>query len=73
MLVGQAQLHILDYILNSDWAPRGLAFLMDITGKLNSLNCELQCKCKSAADMISALDGFKAKINIFSMYLLSIY
>ena len=43
-----------------------LAFLMDITGKLNNLNCELQGKGKSVVDMISDLNAFKAKMNIFS-------
>ena len=44
-----------------------LAFLMDITGKLNNLNCELQGKGKSVVDMISDLNAFKAKMNIFSV------
>lgn len=46
-----------------------LAFLMDITGKLNHLNCELQGKGKTVADMISALNAFKAQMNIFSVHL----
>ncbi|KAG7489523.1 general transcription factor II-I repeat domain-containing protein 2-like [Solea senegalensis] len=46
-----------------------LAFLTDITGKLNSLNCELQGKGKTVADMISALYAFKAKMNLFSVHL----
>ncbi|KAK3569596.1 hypothetical protein QTP86_002532 [Hemibagrus guttatus] len=44
-----------------------LAFLTDITGKLNHLNCELQGKGKTVVDMISALNAFKAKMNIFSV------
>uniref|UniRef100_G3PJM4 Uncharacterized protein n=1 Tax=Gasterosteus aculeatus TaxID=69293 RepID=G3PJM4_GASAC len=46
-----------------------LAFLTDITGKLNHLNCELQSKGKTVVDMISALNAFKAKMNIFSVHL----
>ncbi|XP_070408067.1 general transcription factor II-I repeat domain-containing protein 2B-like [Nothobranchius furzeri] len=46
-----------------------LAFLTDITGKLNHLNCELQGKGKTVADMISAVNAFKAKMNIFSVHL----
>lgn len=46
-----------------------LAFLTDITGKLNHLNCELQGKGKTVVDMISALNAFKAKMNIFSVHL----
>ncbi|KAL3993501.1 polymeric immunoglobulin receptor [Sarotherodon galilaeus] len=46
-----------------------LAFLTDITGKLNHLNCELQGKGKTVADMISALNGFKAQMSIFSVHL----
>lgn len=42
---------------------------MDITGKLNSWNCELQGKGETVTDMISALNAFKAKINIFSVHL----
>lgn len=43
-----------------------LAFLTDITGKLNHLNCELQGKGKTVGDMISSV---KAKMSIFSMHL----
>ena len=46
-----------------------LAFLTDITRKLNRLNCELHGKGKPVADMISALNAFKAKMNIFSVHL----
>lgn len=46
-----------------------LAFLTDITGKLNHLNCELQDKDKTVVDMISALNSFKAKMNIFTCHL----
>ncbi|KAG7520096.1 hypothetical protein JOB18_023114 [Solea senegalensis] len=48
-----------------------LAFLTDITGQLNSLNCELQGKGKTVAGMISALNAFKAKMNLFSVHLQS--
>ncbi|QQP54701.1 Uncharacterized protein FKW44_007616, partial [Caligus rogercresseyi] len=46
-----------------------LAFLTDITGKLNNLNRALQGKGKTVADMISALNAFKAQMNIFSAHL----
>lgn len=46
-----------------------LAFLTDITGKLNHLNCELQGKDKTVAEMLSGLNAFKAKMNIFCMHL----
>ncbi|KAK2841713.1 hypothetical protein Q5P01_011913 [Channa striata] len=53
---------------DTDWIL-DLAFLTDITEKLNSLNCELQGKRKMVADMISALNAFKAKMSIFSVHL----
>lgn len=43
-----------------------LAFLTDLTEKLNNLNRELQGKDKTVAHMISAVNAFKAKMNIFS-------
>ena len=43
-----------------------LAFLTDLTKKLNHLNRELQGKDKTVAHMISAVNAFKAKMNIFS-------
>ena len=46
-----------------------LAFLTDITGKLNHLNCELQGKGKTVADMISAVNAFKAMMSLFSVHL----
>ena len=46
-----------------------LAFLTDITGKLNHLDCELQCKDKIVAEMLSCLNPFKAKMNIFYIHL----
>ena len=46
-----------------------LAFLTDITGKLNHLNCQLQGKGKTVADMISAVNAFKAMMSIFSVHL----
>lgn len=45
-----------------------LAFLTDITGKLNLMNCELQGKGKSVSDTISAVNAFKAKMK-FSVHL----
>lgn len=50
---------------DTEWTV-DLAFLTDITGKLNHLNCKLQGKGKTVVDMISALNAFKAKLNIFS-------
>jgi len=44
-----------------------LAFLTDITGKLNDLNCTLQGKGKTVVYLISALNAFKAKMKIFSV------
>lgn len=46
-----------------------LAFLTDITEKLNYLNCEVQDKGKTVTDMISAVKAFKAKMNMFSVHL----
>ncbi|QQP39753.1 Uncharacterized protein FKW44_013566 [Caligus rogercresseyi] len=46
-----------------------LAFLTDITGKLKNLIRALQGKGKTVADMISALNAFKAQMNIFSAHL----
>ena len=43
-----------------------LAFLTDLTEKLNHLNRELQGKDKTVAHMISPVNAFKAKMNIFS-------
>lgn len=42
-----------------------LAFLTDLTEKLNDLNRELQGKDKTVAHMISAVNAFKAKMNMF--------
>lgn len=46
-----------------------LAFLTDITGQLNHLNCELQGKGKTVSDMINTVNAFKAKMNIFSVHI----
>ena len=46
-----------------------LAFLIDIIWKLNHLNCELQGKDKTVAEILSCLNAFKAKTNIFCMHL----
>ena len=53
---------------DTEWAL-DLAFLTYITGKLNPLNCKLQGNGKTVVDMISALNAFKAKMNIFSVHL----
>lgn len=42
-----------------------LAFLTDVTEKLNDLNCELQGTGKTISDMISAVKAFKAKLGLF--------
>ncbi len=55
-------LHDTEWILD-------LAFLTDITGKLNHLNSELQDKGKTVSDIISAVNAFKVKTNIFSVHL----
>ncbi|XP_069486307.1 general transcription factor II-I repeat domain-containing protein 2-like [Ambystoma mexicanum] len=41
-----------------------LAFLADVTERLNTLNCELQGKGKTIADMISSVKTFKS--NLFT-------
>ena len=50
------------------WRTLDLAFLTDITGKLNSLNCELQGKGMIVGD-ISALNAFTLTTNILSVHL----
>jgi hypothetical protein len=42
-----------------------LAFLADITEKLNSLNLDLQGKDKDVAHMISSINSFKAKLTLW--------
>ncbi|QQP36180.1 General transcription factor II-I repeat domain-containing protein 2A, partial [Caligus rogercresseyi] len=65
-----------DLLLHTDirWLSRGrilLRFLSLLSkiGKLNNLNRALQGKGKTVADMISALNAFKAQMNIFSAHL----
>ena len=41
-----------------------LGFLTDLTGKLNSLNHELQGKDRHLIHMISAVNAFKAKLCV---------
>ena len=41
-----------------------LAFLTDMTEKLNALNCGLQGEQKTIAVMISAVKAFKSKLNL---------
>ena len=53
---------------DTEWTLE-LAFLLEITGKLNHLNCELQGKGKNVADMINALNAFKAQMSVFFMHL----
>ena len=53
---------------NTEWLL-DLAFLTDVTEKLNNLNCELQGTGKTVTNMISAVKAFKAKMNIFSAHL----
>ncbi|XP_078542665.1 general transcription factor II-I repeat domain-containing protein 2-like [Lissotriton helveticus] len=45
-----------------------LAFLTDVTQKLNVLNCELQGKKKTIANMISSVKTFKSKLNLFMQH-----
>ncbi|XP_078533909.1 general transcription factor II-I repeat domain-containing protein 2-like [Lissotriton helveticus] len=49
---------------NTDWLL-DLAFLTDVTEKLNLLNYELQGKNKTIANMISSVKTFKTKLNLF--------
>ncbi len=42
-----------------------LAFLADLTEKLNQLNLQLQAKDKSICEMISAVKAFKAKLSFY--------
>ncbi|XP_069077106.1 general transcription factor II-I repeat domain-containing protein 2-like [Pleurodeles waltl] len=42
-----------------------LAFLTDVTEQLNVLNCELQGKNKTIANMISSVKTFTSKLNLF--------
>ncbi|CAL9703583.1 unnamed protein product [Knipowitschia caucasica] len=53
---------------NTEWLL-DLSFLTDITEKLNYLNCELQGTGKTVTNMISAVNTFKAKMNLFSAHL----
>lgn len=46
-----------------------LAFLTDITAKLNELNIELQGKEKNITEMISAVKSFKQKLRMLSSQL----
>ena len=43
-----------------------LAFLTDFTGTLNELNLELQGKDKCVINMISSVNGFKSKIEMWA-------
>ena len=40
-----------------------LAFLSNINGKLNHLNCKMQGKVKTVVDMISALNAFNPRLT----------
>lgn len=42
-----------------------LAFLTDLTGKLNQLNLQLQGNGKTICDMISAVKAFKANLCLY--------
>ncbi|KAL1492435.1 hypothetical protein ABEB36_010687 [Hypothenemus hampei] len=46
-----------------------LAFLSDITAKLNELNLQLQGKNKTLTDMVSAVNTFKAKLSLLETQL----
>ena len=41
-----------------------LAFLTDVTNKINDLNLELQGKGKHIANMISSVNAFKTKLRL---------
>ena len=42
-----------------------LAFLTDVTEKINHLNLQLQGKGKKISDMISAVKAFSAKLSLY--------
>ncbi|XP_056138883.1 general transcription factor II-I repeat domain-containing protein 2-like [Lampris incognitus] len=42
-----------------------LAFLTDVTEKMNELNLQLQGKDKNLSDMISAVNAFSAKLSLY--------
>ena len=42
-----------------------LAFLTDVTEKINHLNLQLQGKDKNISDMISAVKAFSAKLSLY--------
>ena len=46
-----------------------LGFLMDITAKLNELNCELQGKDGDLSHIMSAVNAFKIKLGLWSSQL----
>lgn len=52
--------------LNDEQWLLDLAFLTDLTNKLNDLNQELQGKDKTVTDMISSVNAFKRKIKHLS-------
>uniref|UniRef100_A0AAQ5Y107 HAT C-terminal dimerisation domain-containing protein n=1 Tax=Amphiprion ocellaris TaxID=80972 RepID=A0AAQ5Y107_AMPOC len=49
---------------NTEWLL-DLAFLTDVTDKINQLNIQLQGKDKSVSDMISAVRAFNAKLSLY--------
>ncbi|XP_078512536.1 general transcription factor II-I repeat domain-containing protein 2-like [Lissotriton helveticus] len=49
---------------NTEWLL-DLAFLTDVTEKLNILNCELRRKNKTITGMISSVKTFKSKLSLF--------
>lgn len=53
---------------DSSWLM-ALAFLADITGKLNILNLELQGKDKHVAQMIGSVKSFKAKLILWMSHM----
>ena len=47
-----------------------LAFLTDITGRLNDLNTKLQCKDQSVTSLFGTMNGFRNKLTLhFSLTL----
>ena len=55
--------------LSDDTWLLDLGFLTDLTAKLNTLNNELQGKDRHLPHMSSALNGFKAKLGVWTTHL----
>lgn len=55
----------LENLLRSSKFLQQLAFLTDITGYLNELNLKLQGKDQLVSDLVSHINGFRSKLNLF--------